>query len=50
MCYTPDNTEFELTGRGFSKMKIRRGKPFHDAISKKLIHGVGAPTLVRQAL
>jgi len=21
MCYTPDNTEFELTGRGFSKMK-----------------------------
>jgi len=43
-------TEFELAGRGFPKMIIRRGKQIHDVYSKKLIHDVCAPTLVRQAL
>lgn len=47
---TSHNTEFELTGRGFSKKGIRRGRPIHDVDSKKLIHVVVVPTLVRQAL
>lgn len=41
---TTYNTEFELTGRGFSKMGIRRGKQFHGVDSKKLFHVVIAPT------
>jgi hypothetical protein len=47
---TSDNTDFELTGRAFSKMSIRRCRLIHGVESKKLIHVVIAPTLVRQAL
>ena len=37
-------TEFELTGRGFSKMSIRRSKIIHGVLSMMLCHDVDAPT------
>jgi len=36
-----------LAGRGISEMLIRRGRLNHDAVSKMMIHEVGATKLIR---